>query len=598
VIDFNNIKTLSLLALLVALPAAALDFWYIRSTSIDVPFQTSFFFMDNLIKYYNGTLTFKDMTVPYGEHRVLGTNIIFIINAIIFKLNTKIEHWIFFLVYLITDFLIISKFVISGIRTSTIKSSNIFYTLFTIFIFSALCFTLNQHYDTGMGVQVILGLLFSLFYIFTVDYIVTKGISLASGIFLFVEMLPTFLVFGTGYTYDAAFAILLCIAMRCVIRRRIETTDIVIFAVTTLGCILYIKMPFADPLSGTSGLGHRLLAMALSPVKVANFFLVSLGASIIGQRPFSDSLIDVHSYRTLGIFVSVLYLASLVIIYKTRKAVISYVPVLLILYTILNIFIVCLGRWDYMDSTGSWGVGAWYVYHNKLGLIGAVWTICTYLATYPIGAPAKPSRSALYAISTLTISAIILAPEAISEWHVVKAVPFVRQFTEQAEYYAFFPEDTPADSNGVTPFYWQRDELLKYLDVMRDHRIGPYKPRQNGNGEMEKLSTKGDFYPDGWVGKTFSFIIETGPRGELFMTSYAPSSVFPDGNGFRVTMNGKEIYHGYMKADTLSAYMATVPANSRIGIKIIADIALMPSATGLNNDSRYLSFKVGDLFAR
>jgi len=62
---------------------------YINRASMDVPFLDGLMMLPIVDKYFNGTMTLNDFNIRFGEHRLIGYSLIYLLNAIFFELNIK-----------------------------------------------------------------------------------------------------------------------------------------------------------------------------------------------------------------------------------------------------------------------------------------------------------------------------------------------------------------------------------------------------------------------------------------------------------------------------------------------------------------------------
>jgi len=71
----------------------------VNRSFIDVPYLDGLMQVPTVEKYFSGTLKFSDIAQRWGEHRLIGYTLIFLLNTILFRLNMKMEPFIFVLVY-------------------------------------------------------------------------------------------------------------------------------------------------------------------------------------------------------------------------------------------------------------------------------------------------------------------------------------------------------------------------------------------------------------------------------------------------------------------------------------------------------------------
>ncbi|WP_148293849.1 hypothetical protein [Azospirillum sp. B4] len=574
--------------------------YYIINTSVDIPFQTSFFFLTNLRAYYDGTLTLADLTVPFGEHRVIGCNLIFLANAILFGLNTRIEHYIFFLCYAAMMVAIFIPYVANHASLTTGKQNRHMVSFFILTLFMAMInMSPIQYYDTGMGVQVIIGLFFSILYFLAADHLLRQGPNATRTALLIAAAFMAFILFGSGYSAAAIIATLAFVAYRCLILGNRGRAEALVAAVTFISLLLYVKMPGGVPLhggapeNGGSGLISRALSCLTHPVLFGDYILVSLGSSIIGHRPLEDMHTGLGIYRVIG---AVVLLLSLWGLYKfhTRRTIFSNaLPALLIVYGLADIAIVCFGRWEYILENGAaWGTGAWYIYHHKLCAIGAFWIMALLLADRPDSEAALPvgERGPVVLAAASIIG--IIGPQVMADVHMIRTVPYIYRFTAQAVPYAYFPDLLPGKPDETSLFLWPVAQTRKDLAFLRAHNLGPYRPSLDF-GHTKATGELGEgWYGDGWIGASALGVFKSGSSGEMTISTFVTSTLMPDGNGLEVFVNGTSVYKATFAADQQVLHRIPVPPNTIIGVKIQPTRTMSPKEAGLNGDTRELGMIV------
>jgi len=72
---------------------------YIERAYIDVPIVDGLLMLPNVEKYFLKTFSLIDFNQVWGEHRLIGYAVIYLINTLFFGLNIKLEAYIFVIAY-------------------------------------------------------------------------------------------------------------------------------------------------------------------------------------------------------------------------------------------------------------------------------------------------------------------------------------------------------------------------------------------------------------------------------------------------------------------------------------------------------------------
>lgn len=130
---------------------------------IELPHMTWFDQIPLIDKFYSHTLNFRDLMSTYGEHGMFGTNILFLLNTILFKMSTLFDVYLNDL-----NVLIVAVICVYAIRNTWGKPRSLGYYI-TVLGVCFFAFNILQESSGAMETQVRLGLLFCVLIVFYID---------------------------------------------------------------------------------------------------------------------------------------------------------------------------------------------------------------------------------------------------------------------------------------------------------------------------------------------------------------------------------------------------------------------------------------------
>jgi hypothetical protein len=149
----------------------------------------------------------------------------------------------------------------------------------------------------------------------------------------------------------------------------------------------------------------------------------------------------------------------------------TYLPILLMLYTVGTIFTIRLGR---LDGGWLWPMSAWYSFHLMYYLVGLLW-ILAYDLVVAIGRAAAERRPAVARAHAGAVAAAIAAVLSVqtysnyAQWHRARNV---RQWLEVKRQVMLDPA-----GRSLEPLLWDDENSLHAIDVLREHRLSVFRER-------------------------------------------------------------------------------------------------------------------------
>lgn len=489
---------------------------------IELPHMSWFDQFPLIESYYNKTLTFSQLSNAYVEHGLLGYNILFLINVIVFKLTT------FFDVY-INDINVILVGIISvlSVKKTLGTSQGRFYKL-NVIVICSFVFNFMQLSSGGMETQVRLGILFFVIAAIMTEHILQEKVSLRYMISTIIMIFLSINIFGTFYSFAGIIAIFLIILIDIIRNKKIEKHHLAIISTYLLCACLYF---FQYDLLGkgnmsSGGILTAVKGILTNPMITIKAILAYNASAILGYPVYVDKILPDNIYLVIGFIVTGIYIYALARYFKSKLYLKTKLPLLFLSYSIFVLALVVIGRY-----TVDWGwyVSFWYTVHTKLAAIACVW-ILAYDCTF--GRKSQIQFTSIACIGFLFIG--ILFGNLVE----LRRVPYERAYYLEKQPYLFAENinELPTDGNGETPLLHNPVVTMHAIELMKEHNLSVYKyfgsyekmqrmqGRNVGNTLKSAIILNG-IYDDGWLGKSAEFKIQTGEEGKVSLTGYYPNEI-------------------------------------------------------------------------
>ncbi|KRE75411.1 hypothetical protein [Paenibacillus sp. Soil750] len=574
---------------------------YIQLTTINLAWLTWFFHLDIAEKFLNGSLVFSDLINRYGEHGMLGYNILFLVNTKLFNVNN------FFDGYLNLIVIILSTLTIYSAYKKTLEKNNKYTFVSNVFFISIIfvMFSIIQQSSGAMETQVRLGPLFFLITCYFINkYFYLENNKSKYLLIISVMIILSILIFGTLYSFAWIPCIVLSGFIHYFLRKKMDNGYIYINILLVASMLFYFYMySLFNPTDGSEGsFASKLLIIIHHPIDAFKVILSFIGSGTLGRSLWEDNIIvnkNIMLYN--GLFIFVVYIISIVLFIKTKMWSKTYFPLMLIGYTICVALFVFFGR----SQEFYFATNYWYAVHTKFGLVGCLWIIFYYIITvFARNEKAidfnflKKSKTL---ISLFCIVLIIFLSQLISNLVEWKRAPYIKQFYERMAPYAFTPYDLPINNEfGLTPLLNTVEETQRGIEIMRKYKLNIYHDFNhkykftNGdvliNGKnINALLGEGWYGLEGiqqWVNNESNITFNSGEMGQLSISGFIPEVL--DSNEIKITVNNKLILQKNVSGKF--TIEGTIPKNSIISMKINFTKSFVPNKlNNVNPDVRVLS---------
>lgn len=582
-------------------------FLYIQATTVNVIWQAWFFQIPAIEKFLNGTLVLHDLVNNFGEHGMLGYNLIILVNVAIFKLNT------FFDAYLILTLIVLSTIILYlAFRKSIINlnCNDLKFNSLILFVISFLMFSVSQQIGGGMDTQVRLGIFTFMWTTYLIDILFFEY---KTNYFIALTIIMIFIsldIFGTAYSF-AWIPSLLFIGFinYFVMRRKINFKIFLLILVSLFSATsIYFNMYLLKGVGNTNHIGifSGIISALFHPLTSVKFVLAFLSSSTLGRTIWEDHYIINPNWIILnGTTVLIIYLYTLKHYISSKMWKITYFPVFLMTYTFGVIILVLLGREVNLGWDG--GTNYWYAVHVKFGLVGVVWVLYYRIQTLSDNRKIREFyKNRTVAISCLLILYIVFAQlfSNAVDW---RRAPHVKKYFEVMVPYALSPESMPVDSGGYTPLIADIEGTLNGIRVLEKYRLNVYYDLDKRlsflksgpiieNGKLVTGSLGLGWYgEDGgvrWMAKDAEVAVKSGDKGKIIIEGYEPQFLVP--NKLRIFINGELLLEETIPSGTF-IFEKDVTRNSVIKLRLEVDRTIVPQKEGLNNDERDLGLLIKNL---
>ena len=586
----------------------ALYFWiYVTVSGANVAYCAWFAHVPMIEKFYAGTFTWHDAIQRFGEHGLFGYNLLLLINLKYFQLNVFFDIYLNALIVAAVGALVAAAY----FRLEREASRPLVAALLFLPVGLAL-FSVCQQSSGAMETQVRLGTFFFLLMAFLVEGVLLRaerkpgaGAMGLGAALVFLSVL----VFGTLYTFGGFSGMVILLLYAALFRPVIRPYAAVILAALLLSIFSYIR--FYDlKLESTPGPAMDLMERLGFSIR---FLSAYLGSATLGRTLWEDRIANSDALMLWnGVFVSIAYLFSLWLFWRSRMYRVTWLPIIMIAYTVGVGLLILIGRGPMFGWTG--GTNYWYAVHVKFALAGCLWIYAHALLQQAKErklpqSPRSIGRAEARACAAIMI--VFVACVAISNYLDWCRAPHVRRYFEAMVPYGLSSlDEMPVDAAGQTPFKASLSETIHSLRVFRKHGLTFYAAHQlpvtagqhdiilrgaptdhasMGPGWHEQEGT------DRWMSGRAQVFFRSGAEGVLVVEGYLPGSVAP--NTISLLIDGK-VVHTQPLTEGVFHLVARIPPNSMSPLTLTVAKHIVPRDEGLNGDMRDLGLIITRITTR
>ncbi len=587
----NNVLKNNLLVISSIIIFLLLTIIYIELRFVDVFFLDGLMMVPIVYKYFRHILTLKDIIQQWGEHRLIGYSLIYLANAIIFKLNLKIEAYIFMLVYLLNTIIIYINYK----NLFEKKFSKRFKLLIQISYLPIVFFTFSLVHPVGhfMTTQFVIGtLMFVILSIYFNQICIGKEKKYTTLILMGLTTIYVF-IFSGAYFGGALFSFLTCLFFYLIVNKNKKTNLRLVIPVLYFLIIIafYIYLTLAN-IKGVGGFSDKVIWFFGNFIETFKSLLAGLSSTVLDQNTYMERL--KNNGILLFINGSILFLLgawSIIRYIKMKMYKITYWPLILISYTVGAILTIRLGR---VSGGWEWPTNMWYTFHYYFYLIGIFWII-NFDILKSIDQKRKISPSFFYSnkknLIYLVFVGYILIIQLISNFFQVRRAFSERNYYEARRQAMLFPDDQSIDL-----LLWTREESKKAIKIMKKYHLSVFRKDLNEllyKGDLVKLS---GWYGDGWIGKSSRLIVRNKNKNKMNLKIRIPDEILNKiyKNSIWVTLfiDDKIIKKTLLTNETFknesTNISLNIPKDKQFILKINLDKSYIPAEKKISADLREL----------
>ncbi len=336
-------------------------------------------FMDVIRDYYRHGFSLRDIWEGQGPHRTPGYKTLFLLDAIYFHLNLKLEIYAGILALLVMAGMIYARYRESMHDTVSSKKLQLSFLVIATVIFS-----FNQWALYFYSLSSLDGFLGKMFFVWLWCYMdsgIRRPLSYEFILKFCLAFLLILLIFGEGMGAAVILVSLIVMLLSGINLRRWHDRKYQVLLIATvltsiISQLIYWMVP--PKLLFVGNLFDAILVVFTQPWGTVEYALTTLGSSILSM---SWSRISSHTDATMyaaGVIVTLSYLTAIRLFFRHRMWQKTWLPLILMLYSVLFLGLLLVGRFGngYLNSSGA----PRYAADLQLGLVGILWVF--YYARY------------------------------------------------------------------------------------------------------------------------------------------------------------------------------------------------------------------------
>ena len=486
-------------------------------------------FLDFIRDYYQHGFSFRDVWEGYGPHRTPGYKTLFLLDAIYFRLNLKLEIYAGILALLVMAGMIYARYRESMHDIVSSKKLQLSFLVIATVIFS-----FNQwalYFYSFSSLDGFLGKMFFVWLWCYMDSGIRRPLSYEFILKFCLAFLLVLLIFGEGMGVAVVLISLIVILLsgfnsHAWHNRKYRVLLIAAVLTSIISQLIYWKVP--PELSQSGHLFGAMLVVLAQPWGALKYAISTLGSSILSaswSRVFSQT--DIALY-VAGVIIVLGYLAAAWLFFRHRMWQKTWLPVILMLYSILFLGLLLVGRYGngYLNSTAA----PRYAADLQLGLVGILWVF--YYARYS----SQPSAGKWIKSLAVATTIFMLVMQAGSVLLVMGMAPYQRR--DNLAFVHYLAHNSPNDYFSHPPLkFFCPDAALcvEGVDILRKYGMRPFPSVSN---PMKNFGA-GQANAGGAV---------TVIPGNLKILKYGPSTIRAN-IGFHVQANGESALWIMMSQD-------------------------------------------------
>jgi hypothetical protein len=449
-----------ILSLSVLIPLA-LVFLYVWDTATDLVVADDMYLIKGgfIESYLKGKLTFADLWRPLNVSRILGYNLLQIVNIELSSMNSKL------MVLLIPFFMLASAILIyREYRKSLIPEHSSEFIAATFLSLTFIIFNVIQ----WEGFLYSCDLIFQQSMPFFIASFICIELFLLRGnwkyLRLTIILMPLAMLVFNGRLY-VSFIPTLGVVFLCYLlnNRSSLTKDFWIRALLISVFLVTIAFLYISGINFNVNASYNMSEIFASPLDVSHFILASFASSVVGTDVFfSCTYVSFDTMLIIGLIIIVLYVLALVLFFKSRMFKRTYLPLFLIMQTFFYLGFMTIGRFELGKD---YGMASRYTAISVYGLAAMVW-----IFIFNLSHRVKPKmllKGTIFTSLMIIFFGLILT--SIIVWHIQ---PERKKILEQLHDIAM-RVDT-ATPEELSRFFESPERVRASLRLLREYKLNAY----------------------------------------------------------------------------------------------------------------------------
>ena len=562
---------------------------YIMYLYWNTPFcDTMFIFLRLPEKYYKKALSLSDFSFHLGGHGMLGYNILYLFNTLIFHLSIRFD------LIINTIMVIICSIITSMIYHKTIKKRNFIFYFGYIFIIFVM-FSPLQGSATGMSVQIRLGITFAFLTLsYSENIYFNKLQSLKSKLLLYILIIFSYFFFGTIYTFSWIASITIVYLFRMIYGRinNIPTSyknyilEICFLFFCILAYFLFYKISIfvSNSINTTHGNINNLFVLVINYIK---FIIISMGSVTLPWEAIADGNINNVLLSLNSIYVTIFTLVALIIYFKTKMWEKTLLPLIMIFYTLAFFSELYLGR--YKSNDLFWAYNSWYSVHIKFLFTAVIWIyIYAILNSIKINIFSFIISPKIIKNMSMCLLLITLIPCFAGFLLSHKRAPHVKAWVENMIPYLTGELELTSDNKGYSELIWPYEASVQGINFLKKNNLNVFRSGKKYYKNVRLIGFYAKENNNYWINKNAGIVLVNKTANHFSLNGKYPEN-FPE-NTMTVTINNNEsVTFDLLPGKLFNIEMDFKNIYDDIYIKINTKYSVIPKDEGWNNDIRELA---------
>lgn len=443
---------------------------YVMYMYIEVPFETYMSKLCFVEPFYNKTLTFSSLFTTYGEHGMLGVNLLFLLNLKFFHFSVLFESLINALLVLLVGAISLNYY--SKLIPEE-KRGIIYYlalTLMTYDLFSCL-----QQGGGAMTLQVRFSLASFVCITCMIDKIILNEEKEDVLFFLFTlaMIFASINIFGTFYSFAGTPVLIVILLYTCIKKKNGRRVKISICTFYFLCVVLYFVeygmfQGGNDKIVATSSISDVIIQFFLNIKSVFESLLFWFGMSVLGTTILEDGHISTNLYLAFSFGVFLFFVVSIILFFKMKIYKKTFLPIFWYGYYFMLFFMIYLGRGSGIGSLMF--PGSWYIAHSKIMIVSLVFV---YLYAFYENKKKQNVNQGMVILCFV----FLLMSITIGTISCIRRLPSERIWIKDKQAYFFVEsiDELPVGEDGMTPLFQSREVSWEGIQILKKYKLSLFR---------------------------------------------------------------------------------------------------------------------------